>query len=88
MVDQKKAFNLISSWDHDQGSTPLQISNTVHVKSTDVRNNIIDKIHLTPEDFMECSQVIKKINTVLDNLIYKCLSALIQNTTFANFFKW
>ena len=27
MIDQWKAFSLISSWDHCQGSSPLQISN-------------------------------------------------------------
>ena len=28
MVDQRKAFSLISSWDHCQRSSPLQISDT------------------------------------------------------------
>ena len=38
---------------------------SVQVKSIKNWNNIIDKIHFTPEDFMKHSEVIKKINTRL-----------------------
>ena len=40
-------------------------SRTVQVKSIKNWNNIIDKTHFRPEDFMKHSEVIKKINTLL-----------------------
>ena len=55
-------------------------SRSVQVKSIKDWNNIIDKIHFTPEDFMKHFEVIKKIKihfsnktaliTILDNLSY------------------
>ena len=59
-------------------------SRSVQVESVKDWNNIIDKAHFTTEDFMNCSQVIRKIPffdktilvTILDNLDYY-LSAFV-----------
>ena len=38
MVDQRKAFSLISSWDHCQRSSPLRISDTPRAGFEPVQN--------------------------------------------------
>ena len=40
-------------------------SRSVQVKSVKDWNNIIEKIHFTPESFMQRSEVIKKIKNTL-----------------------
>ena len=44
---------------------PLYHSKSVQVKSVKDLNNIIGKIRFTPEDFMKCSEVNKKIKNTL-----------------------
>ena len=45
--------------------TSLYGSRLLQIKSIKDWNNIIDKIHFTTEDFMKCSEVIKKIKNAL-----------------------
>ena len=41
MVDRRKAFSLISSWDHCQRSSPLQISDTLRAEDMLHSNNLM-----------------------------------------------